>query len=73
MIGLSRVWVGVFPSSWARAFLALASLLYLATSLVKWKAPIILPWSVSATAGICSLAAAFTKSAIDAVDCNTEC
>ena len=61
-----------FPSSWAWAFLALASLLYLDTSLIKWKAPIILPWSVSATAGICAWAVALTKSAIEAVDCKTE-
>ena len=60
------------PFSWALVFLALASLLYLETSFIKWKAPIILPWSVRATAGICPSPVALTKSAMEAVDCNTE-
>ena len=60
------------PFSCALAFLALASLLYLETSFINWKAPIILPWSVRATAGICPSPVALTKSAMEAVDCNTE-
>ena len=72
IIGLISVSVGASPFSSASLFLLSASLLYFCTSCTKWKAAIILPLSVRATAGIFSLAVLFTRSLIAVVDCKIE-
>ena len=71
-IGLILISSGSFPASIAALFFASAALLWLRISLTKWKAPIIFPISVIATADILFFTAAATKFFTETVDCKTE-